>query len=1214
MSKLALFFIFLVSMTFAFDRPWNNASWVATNPNIFSYGVEIWWNLPELHKTIYGIDFSGIETNQHTELASSAKFAADNNYVLCTQRQNLSTLWVGAIPVMGQMIILMGEFSRVSNCMQYRSNWILSVDSALNAAEESFRQSEQSISNARKGHDDLVFLGLCNKSYYYEGGEHCVEMEVALEAIDNNISDGTYGHHALALDYSRSLEQDLQFYAPDISATRTIVQLNHIVARTYESLAEKAKTSRSNAEAELASSYDAATAKQSTLNQNLGDIEKEKLYLIKKSPYSIQVQNPGTVNELLETLKKEKLKTDNALENVRQEKQRIYKQSYLANSITSLVTINEKYADLTGESRRILELARETVIQQRTEAQREIEKSALENLSPDSLELLDQSIEFFELGEVQKTLGDQFFSYSKSAEFARLAKNQKTLAGQQMTENLFAELEFLISNAEKDEINIVSEKETLKFLKSMKSKEVEIHIQSAISSILSKAKTKYETDILESSKRIRGKITLAGHAAADLFTDIDNCEKGIVINGQINYPDAIGRLKQLKEKYNYLEQELEFHLSDIVSNSMIARATPMYSYILLDEITEITLDVVATNSREFGARNVSVRIPTDISFLYSDLQAGAVNTVYYDGKNLVLVFDSIQPFETKRLIFAKKMVIARTLSMKTESRGVGNGAVRTSEVLEFELEFSIPHLQLSQDLSHPLIDGRNPDRDLEKGRHVLTAEKTTEDGYLESIKNIRNYQIGVNSKVEYDIEIVPKLNINSLVVFINAINDSRISTVSAYVATGGYLESFARVSETQFAMNITDLKNNTPAIIKVSYNVENTESYVMDQIAAFELLNLSSEAENYLNQAKIQASAGNHSRSLELIETMKVVLDKEKKETVKSEEKFNGLNSQLLSEIAELSSALQTVRANSSFIDKLVARQTELERISEGLDNLTLLQKLECLGKIDFKWPSKELASLKKTAYKEYNDLKERFYKAGNSSNPSEFLLFEDSFHQLEAAPCLEYGVRIVNSLSDVQKIVELQEQQKQEEQQSLRTIFENIAAETNLLLEEYLKQASAAKGTAYSSIFVLSEKKVSSLIKDAEDSLKKDTRLFWNNANELNNTKKQMQATLKDIEDESSAKLSFIESLYRESKKNEKIQEKIALAVKMHQSGDYVNSLRASAKIAEELEKEGSNDSSPLLILGITALAVLAVIAVFIVKQQKPKKELRKLNKITEL
>ena len=345
---------------------------------------------------------------------------------------------------------------------------------------------------------------------------------------------------------------------------------------------------------------------------------------------------------------------------------------------------------------------------------------------------------------------------------------------------------------------------------------------------------------------------------------------------------------------------------------------------------------------------------------------------------------------------------------------------------------------------------------------------------------------------------------------------------------------------------------------------------------------------------------------------MKVLLEKKNKETAKLQEKFNDLNKKLVSELEELSSALSNAPYNSSFIDKLGARKDELEKVSQEIENMNLSEKFDVLQQIDFKWPSKELNNLKKSSYKEYNDMKERFYEAGNDSTPTEFLLFENSLHQLESGPRLEYGAELVRALQEVANLVKSQEEKYQDEKRSLELVFEKLESETTSLLDIYLRQASAAKGTDYSSIFTLTEKKVTSLIKEAGDSLEKNRGLFSSKTKELNDTKQKMQDILNDLESESAAKLSLVDSLYRESRKDGKTLEKISLARKMHESGDYVNSLRATSQISTEIEEESNDDSGAILILGITALAVLAAIAVFIVRQQKPK-ELRKLKKITD-
>jgi glutamyl/glutaminyl-tRNA synthetase len=412
-------------------------------------------------------------------------------------------------------------------------------------------------------------------------------------------------------------------------------------------------------------------------------------------------------------------------------------------------------------------------------------------------------------------------------------------------------------------------------------------------------------------------------------------------------------------------------------------------------------------------------------------------------------------------------------------------------------------------------------------------------------------------------------------------------------------------------VNVNNLEKDRPCIIKVGYTVQDAESFAEDQILQFEALNLSEEAMASLNLAKLNHAAGNYTRAIEFLETVKKISKQDEKELSKLKKKSRELRKKIDDEIQEIGSALQKTDSSSPFVAKLHSRKDELERVLGEANASDASEEVYLLSKVDYKWLSKELNYFKKSAYKEYNDLKERFYAAGNASTPDAFLLFESALHRLETGGRAEYAIDTLDALENAKATVLSQERDSEEDKRRLSLTFENLKSETLDVLDHYSREAAAAKGTEYSSLFLLTSKKVESSIKTAEGSKDGNSQLFALKMDGLNQTKRKLQHTLASLENESRAKLSLIETLSANSNlddtKKNGVNKKLEAMRRMMAAGEYVNALRAGSSLAKELESHEAEEDNGLLILGVTALAILATIAAYMIKQQKQRKPKRR-------
>ncbi|MBU0532730.1 hypothetical protein KKB44_04505 [Candidatus Micrarchaeota archaeon] len=1227
MSKLALILLWLVLFSIShatFPRPWENKSWVATNPHIWNYGAEIWWGLPQLHQTLESLDISDIEdftieepTKKHLDNAIAAGTQADNNMARCIDLDILpwTAVAIGG-PITGPFILLIAEFSKASACMGYKSSWITTVDSSLSAIEKSTTEAERSIQSARQSYTDITFMGLCDSTYTYPGSEHCAEIENAFSAVDNNITEGRYGQSSLLNLYSSELDQELHKPSPDLSLVRTAIALvwgDNGIIFSFNNLKQKADASKQLAQQQYTLLEDSAKGRKDIVQKSLQELQKEKLHLITEAPSDASFRRVGTVSEIFsETFQREQ---DLAIEfeETQLESKRVLKKSYMKNAVTSMADIDDGYAELIEDLALLTDYASAAVLQQKQEAEKELGETEIyfQSTLPSeaSVDLYHQAKFYFEDASTTTILGTQFVSYSKSAALSRAARSE-TYEQESSSSASLTELEDLIKRAELDDVNVFSEKESVKLLKKLESFETLPYILALVDNIIVKSRNKYESAILSTRSEILHKIELAGGSASDLYTDLEHYEFGIIDDDSIKYPDAIGQLKNLNTHYHDLELELDQHLTDIIANSLIVSATPLITNVQADEPADILLDILITNSQEYSTDNakLNLNLPS-IPFFYSDISYGTENVqdLRSSGRYLTIVLNHISPFETKHIILEKQSVLMHTIEKKISAQGLGDGSAQITETLEFELDIDVPSITAPQ---NSLIDGDDPGRFLTAGKHTLYSEKTIEDAYTEEIDDITVYSIGINSQVEYDITLIPSIDLESIILFVDTLNDSRVSSINIVAATGESVRNKKQISPTQSSAYIYDLKTGIPTIIRVSYNVENTQSFATDQIKQFELMNLSPLAEETLEQAKIQAESGDYSEALEFIEKVKAISKEDEKQNAKLRKKAQDLYSEIQNELDELNHALSKTNLTSSFTDKLSSRKSELEKILLASNNSSFSEQITLFEKVDQNWLKKELTSFKKSAYNEYNDLKERFYVAGNTSMASEFLEFEDLFTKLETGNRAEYAVDVITALDAVNQIVTAQEAHAVLEKESLSITFESLKSDTENVLAHYTKEMTASKGTEYSSLFTLSEKNVVNIIKEVEDALNTEPRLFALKLKTLDENKNKMQQILDSLKNESEAKLSLLISLSEQVNEEDwaDFSEKLGLMSRLIAAGEYVNALRTGSALTKEIDSYEPATDNNLIILVVTVLAILATIAVYIIKQQKEKPKKRKL------
>ncbi|MBU1166421.1 hypothetical protein KKF81_05690 [Candidatus Micrarchaeota archaeon] len=1246
MSKLFLFLflLFLCSVHFAgsFERPWNDKTWVSTNPYIWNYwGNGVWWNIPELDKSLDSIDLEHVKLTNSTPAvsdsiaqASSYRAAAKFNLQVCTQSNLISSLWgLGIFQPFSIMYDLISEFLKIPSCLAYGSNWKWAVDNSLSAIEYSITEADHAVEGAVIAYDDLSFTGICDYNYTYAGSENCAEISSAFDSVIYGISDDRYGRYSLLQEYSDNLDYQLNRPAPsltNVNSILTIVWGENSIVSSFNDLTSKAKNSKNRAEDQFLLIKKIVEDKRKIAKTEIKELESHDLDLISESYSAFEAHSPGSIGDLFSQIKQRDDQLSLDFDSARLGRERSFQRGYLAGAIIGMFDVDSGYDLLIEDIQSFENLAMEALNQKIIEANNELELTReFTNSSAKSSEtitLLEQAENYCRQGESESTIGKKFMAYSKCASSARAARSERTYEEEIAIKSSIDQLELLIHNAEKDEINVISEKESLALLEKLNQYQITDAIDSCVSNIILKARAKYDIELLELRQETYKKLLFAGPSAADLYTDLERYENSIIQDDLIVYPQSIGKLKTLKQNYQTILSELDQYMEGIIGNSMSTNGNLLISDVWLDKPATITLDLVVVNKLNYSGQHIPVKISLDaqVPFLYSDIIQGKDDIenlrIADDGNSIILTFSSVVPFETKRVILEKQTIIAHTENKDSDSFGIGNDAAHVEETIKFSLDIDIPQLYLPKQYDGALIDGTEQQRALSAGKHELYSKHIIDSAYLEEITNIRSYRVGTNSIIEYDIRITPNIDLNRVIVFLDSLNDSRMSSMNLAASTGEEIKDKKRVSETQYTARVYGLDAGRITVLKASYSVADTQSFVSEQITLLESANMSIESGSLFEQAKETAALGDYNTALELIEKSKALLKTEEKEVTKLQKQYNELSIDLNRELSEIQNSLVATNISAPFIDKLTTRAAELERISEESKTENLTGNIAVLETVDGNWVGKELTSLKKDIYKQYNDLKERFYDAGNSDTPNEFLIFESALNRLETGERLEYAVEAIGALNDVRSLVADQESLYEDTKTTMKSSFETMKTELEKTLDIYVGEAAAAKGTDYSSLFTESEKSVEKIITDAENAIDEDPKIFEIKLNSMNKSQTRLQMVLISLKSEAEAKVSLMENLVSQPDLDEKSKidftDKISAMKQMLAAGQYVNTLRAGSTIAKELDEFEPRSQNNLLFLGLTALVLLAVSGFYLMKQHEKtqgSKVLKKLKKSDE-
>ncbi len=305
LREISVLFLLATSSLWAVSlpRPWENQAWVAENPNIWSYGEDFWWNIPEFDKTLSSFDgasMSRLGTNGSTK-SYLERYGASVRKADFDRRACLLDILggIGIFPIDPSALVIR-TFGSSSYCTSYKDDWKSAVDSSLSAAESSMTEGDRSLIMARETYEHVIFLGICGGDYSGAGSETCPGMESAFASIDQDVAEGDFGKHARIQAWSDSLKETLSKPVPDLSAAEGIIGLTWGDGGFLDSL-KKLRSDGELAESEAAAAYyslreDAGRSK-ALAERKLEELRRLGASRITRAAESSYLTEPGSIRQ-----------------------------------------------------------------------------------------------------------------------------------------------------------------------------------------------------------------------------------------------------------------------------------------------------------------------------------------------------------------------------------------------------------------------------------------------------------------------------------------------------------------------------------------------------------------------------------------------------------------------------------------------------------------------------------------------------------------------------------------------------------------------------------------------------------------------------------------------------------------------------------------------------------------------------------------------------
>ena len=831
-------------------------------------------------------------------------------------------------------------------------------------------------------------------------------------------------------------------------------------------------------------------------------------------------------------------------------------------------------------------------------------------------ERLNTAIGFCNNGDTSSKLGRQFEYYQECIRYVSLAEGnledaRDPLADAQLNASLVW-LDAFFAKADTDGVDTYAAKLQYAILKTNGIYDA-VLIENIKKMVLNDAEDIYG-DLPEKRRYLKDNVAMGGAEFAYLNSWFDVGEE-CYSQDELDYSCALGRLREMRESYNDIEEDLEGKKSTLGQNSVVVSDWLSWEIPTLDEKSEIYLYVEIANPTRFDIENMEVEILTDLGFRKIDLVSGSgrVRMVSPQKNKIEIYLTGINASETIQLIFKKEEIVCQTEDYDVVAHGDSEGGATVTETLDIACKYGVGGLFLGEmwDVQGITVDGlgleigdSGIDRELSKGKHTLVIQSYDYGAYGVEREVSFVSTIGQTTKVELFFNFEPKMNLDYIAY--SSIEDGKdLSKLDAFGYTGEKISDKKIMGESTIFFKVYKLVEGKEAKVRVTYEINELEEYVSQEILHYSSMNLTDQENSLLNEAKNYLLADEEVNAYKKLEELRSSVEKRAKTHSSLLNKHEKLKEKIEAKIQALESALglaQQLGLGNTYVSEMSARLDELKSIVESeVDETALTSPLE---NVDMGWEKKELTKISKELLSLERELKERWAETGmdNEEMATAIEGVEQKNSKFSGTLSFEDAILAFKELDDGENILEVLEENSVVDASANKVILQEKILEAEDLLERYNREYEEADGTHLEGNFPL---KPSQISKELKELGKRDDCLEA--AAEVGALTDKMSGVLSTLKENEALLEENVEVLYYELKDqmNELDSEFVNAAIQNAKTytsrRQYVQAIKSLEDALIKMQNLEESDDG-IIILAVTGLLVLGIIGLYLLRDQIPR------------
>lgn len=1107
-------------------------------------------------------------------------------------------------------------------CKNYPVKFAEAARSAMSALTKSFISADKNIELLQQQYNQMENAGLCDIDYNERPKSSCLKAKEALEIINKGTKEATYGQRVMALEKRWQLQQKIFCFPANFSDYNSA--MNYLWGEDgFNPKIVGLKEDVANAFIEANTIFnkyysDARDYKMKT-DATKSRLASEKLQFITEAATvsNFEKTKIGSIVERVRTWNENKADADALVDNAARKVAQKDK-GYLKEATKLIKSSLEKYRPLEKSANEIISDANAVVKEKRAAAQSLVEQLGgfyQRNKNPQVAYYYQQAQQTIAKGDSAQTLGEKYKYYAAAIEYAQTGLNNGKIIENETTP-LVLQLTDLIKRAELDEINVEGEKTILNTMKSENSYD-SLLLRESIESIIAKASIKYG---YLSDKRVElaKQINDSGKCGADLAGDLDKADNGLVTAIGIDYINALGRLKTISNAYDEIQKELYGCREKIIlSNLNIDKMMSNGGIVKLDQPTKVSLFLIITNLGWQNGTNINVPVETGINItpMMSDIISGKdyVSAIRANGSTIIITVKEIKPLRTFSITIEKDVVLAKTISIEKNAVAKEDKSADVNEKRTIEAYASGRLiLQNAPPSSSFTIDGKSLNY-IQPGRHEVIYSYNMKNAYSKK-EDVDTTKLGTMVNVRKTITITPEIDIKSLPLSVN-FDYQNVSNVE--VTAQNAVVSNKKCDSKGCSIELKELKAGKNAKVVVEFMVQGAQEEMKNIVipplpkidncfdSGKKCGELPSEINTITASINIAQDANDSATAIRLKEEYTQKIEEWKAQQESNYREMEETKTELTKEKVDIENALANVKSNNTLIDELKKRKEEIIKVLDKMEKAATINDAVSATKEQSKDNKAIVRDYLAKATAEYNELKTRLAKTGESGTPPEFIVVEQKLNEAELTSEISSAVAVADALANAKKYVEEKEGENNMKIEELAIEYEKIKKNTTALVDIYKQQEQTAKNTEWESLFNADIKKIDETSNEVENALnEKNYKLAKLKIEQLQKHQTTLEAILKQLEKEAIDFLVQVKTIYTSKKDSlaeeikKEIEKKFGDLADLINQKNYINAMKLAKEMLNKIATYKPETINPLLAVLAVALVVIAAGLYYIKKR----------------